>query len=136
MDLSKEDMFAEGQQLNGTTLTVASTNVLDFHAHGDDVLNKLFWSLFVDAATNGSALTVQWYTSAAENCDGEVKIYEKSIAKEGLTAGAYPIKDEALPKGLKRYNRLKFTTEASKSGYPKVSAFLHSGRDAGTPYKG
>ena len=136
MDLSKQDMFCEGQQLDGTTLTAASTNVLDFSKHGDDILYRLFWSLFVDAATNGSALTVQWYTSDAENFSSETKLFEKSIAKELLTQGAYPIKDEPLPKGLKRYNRLKFTTEASKTAYPKVTAFLHSGRDAGTPYKG
>ena len=78
MDLSKQDMFCEGQQLDGTTLTAASTNVLDFSKHGDDILNKLFWSLFVDAATNGSALTVQWYTSDAENFSSETKLFEKT----------------------------------------------------------
>ena len=71
MNLSKEDMFCEAQQLDGTTLTVASTNTLDFHFHGDDAMKRLFWSLFVAVATNGSGLTVAWYTSDAENFGSE-----------------------------------------------------------------
>ena len=62
--------------------------------------------------------------------------FRPGIAAADLTAGAYPIRNQPLPKGLKRYNRLKFTGEAEKTAYPKVTAFLHSGRDEGTPYRG
>ena len=106
------------------------------------MLHKLFWSLFVDAPTNGSALTVAWETSDYEGfVDGSnnasaTTVFTKTIAATALTAGAYPIRNETLPKGLKRYNRLKFTGEASKTAYPKVTAFVHDGRDEGTPFKG
>ena len=142
MQLSKEDMFCEGQQT--ATTAAASTNVLDFGKHGDDVLNKLFWSLFVAAVTGvvDKTLTVAWETSDYEGfVDGSnnasaTTVFSKTIAATDLVAGAYPIRNEALPKGLKRYNRLKFTSGASSTYYPKVTAFVHDGRDEGTPFKG
>ena len=136
MDISKEDMFCEKQQTS--TSATASTNVLDFHNHGDDIMGQLFWSLYV-AATTGTvdkALTVAWETSATEAFSSTTTLFSKSIAAADLTVGAYPIKNEPLPKGLKRFNRLKFTSGASSTYYPKVTAFLHAGRDEGTPYKG
>ena len=134
MELSKEDMFSESQQTAASA--TASTNVLDFHKHGDDVLNMLYWSVLVTAATNGSALTIAWETSDTEAFSSATTLWTKTVAATGLTLGAEPVKNEALPKGLKRYNRLKYTGEASKTAYPKVTAFIHAGRDEGTPYRG
>ena len=147
MQLSKEDMFCEVQQpdkstTSGSTVTTASTNVLDFGNHGDDVLNKLFWSLFVDADSNGVTVKAQWYTSDYEgfvdgsNNASETKLFETdTIAAASLTAGAYIVKNAPLPKGLKRYNRLKFVCSTGTTS-PKVTAFVHDGRDEGTPFKG
>lgn len=134
MNLSKQDIFCEAQQTSATA--AASTNVLDFNAHGDDIYQNLFWSVYVDAATNGSALTVVWQTSDTENFSSVTSAFTKTVAATELTKGAYPIKNEPLPKGLKRYNRLQFQGEASKTAYPKVTAFLHTGRDEGTPFVG
>ena len=136
MELSKEDMFCEAQQ--ASTTPTASTNVLDFHKHGDDILNKLFWSVVVVGVTGAvdKALTVEWETSDAENFGSSTTLVSKTVAAANLTAGAYPIRNEPLPKGLKRYNRLKLTSGAESTYYPKVTAFLHSGRDEGTPFTG
>ena len=141
MNLSKEDMFCEGMVC--TAAAKASTNVLDFHKHGDDVMGALFFSVFVDAvdsANNGASavdkdLLVEWETSDAEAFGTSTTLWSKTCAKAGIVKGAYIVKNEALPKGLKRYNRLKFT-EASGTKFPDVTAFLHAGRDEGTPYKG
>ena len=137
MQLSKEDMFCEALQPTGTTAKY--TDTLDFHKHGDDILGKLFWSLYVDAASTGADLTVVWQTRDApfaDDADTDATALATSvIAAASLTAGAYPIKNEYLPKGLKRYNRLKLTC-GSGTTYPKVTAFLHDGRDEGTPFKG
>jgi len=136
MELSKEDTFCEAQQTS--TSATASTNVLDFNKHGDDVMGRLFWSLFVAAVTGtvDKALTVVWETSDTEDFSSATTLSTRSIAAASLTAGAYPVKNEPLPKGLKRYNRLKFTSGASSTYYPKVTAFIHDGRDEGTPVTG
>lgn len=137
MNLSREDMFCEALQPEGTTAKY--TDTLDFHNHGDDILGKLFWSLFVAAASTGASLTVAWQTRDepfADDADtGATTLFSSTIAAASLTAGAYPIKNEALPKGLKRYNRLKLTCGSGTTN-PKVTAFLHDGRDEGTPFKG
>ena len=135
MQLSKQDMFTESTA--ATSAGAVSANVLDFHSHGDDVLGKLFWSVYV-ASTSGTVdkdLVVEWQTSAAENFSTATTLATKTVAKAGVVAGAYVVKNEPLPKGLKRYNRLKFT-EASGSYFPTVMAFVHDGRDEGTPYRG
>ena len=136
MQLSKEDMFCE--EMTCTAAAKASDNVLDFHKHGDDVMGKLFWSVHVPGVTGtvDKDLLVEWQTSDAEDfSSGVATVYSATLAKAGLVAGAYPIKNAPLPKGLKRYNRLQFT-EASGTLFPKVTAFLHDGRDEGVPFKG
>ena len=84
MNLSKEDMFCEEQQTSADA--AASTNVLDFHKHGDDVMQALFWSLFVAAATNGSALTVAWETSDAEGFGTADTVFTKTVAAAAARA--------------------------------------------------
>lgn len=137
MQLSKQDMFCEAVQPSGTTAKY--TDTLDFGKHGDDILNKLFWSLFVAGASNGVSLTVVWQTRDEPFADaadtGATTLFTSTIAAASLTAGAYPIRNESLPKGLKRYNRLKLTCSSGTTN-PKVTAFLHDGRDEGTPFTG
>lgn len=141
MILSKEDTFCEGMVC--TAAAKASTNVLDFHKHGDDVLGKLFFSVVVDAVDSANAgadpvdkdLLVEWQTSDAENFGSSDTVFSKTVDKAAVVKGAYIVRNEPLPKGLKRYNRLRFT-EASGTKFPDVTAFIHDGRDEGTPYRG
>ena len=136
MNLSREDMFCEAQQT--TTTAAASANALDFHAHGDDVMGGLYWSVHV-AGTTGTvdkALTVAWETSDAADFGTASTVWSKAVPASELASGSYPVRNEPLPKGLKRYNRLKFTSGASSTAYPKVTAFIHAGRDEGTPFRG
>lgn len=135
MQLSKEDMFCEGMAC--TAAAKASDNVLDFHAHGDDVLNRLFWSVHVDS-TDGAVdknLVVEWQTSDAEGFASSETLATVTVDKEEVVAGAYVVRNAPLPKGLKRYNRLRFA-EASGTKFPAVTAFLHDGRDEGVPFTG
>lgn len=132
MDLSKQDNFCEDQQTSATA--AASTNVLDFHANGDDIMFRLFWNVLVTKATNGSALSISWETSDSESFVSYDTIFAKTVPAAALALGDWAVKDEPLPQGLKRFNRLKFQGEASKSGYPKVTAFLTTGRNKGQPF--
>ena len=135
MQLSKQDMFCEAQQPTANTTTV-STDVLDFGKHGDDILGKLFWSLFVAAASTGVTLQAKWFTSDTEDFSSESEVFATSVrAADDLAAGTYLVRNEPLPKGLKRYNRLKFVCGDGTTA-PKVTAFLHDGRDEGTPFTG
>ena len=133
MDLSKEDMFCE--EMTCTAAAKVSTNVLDFHNHGDDILRKMSWSVHVPAVTGAvdKDVVVAWETSDTESFAAASVLASKTIDKSAVVAGAYIVRNEPLPKGLKRYNRLKFT-ETSGTQFPKVTAFLHTGRDEGTPF--
>lgn len=136
MNLSKEDMFCESMAC--TAAAKASTNVLDFHNHGDDILHKLFWSVWAGSVsgTVDKDLVVAWETCDTEGFSSGVKtLATLTIDKSKCVANAYLVKNETLPKGLKRYNRLKFT-ETGGTYFPTVTAFLHSGRDEGVPFKG
>ena len=141
MNLSKEDTFCEA--MTCTAAAKASDNVLDFHAHGDDVMNSLFWSVFVNDITDtvDKDVVVKWETSDYETfLDGSgnassTELFALTVDKANVVKGAYLIKNAPLPKGLKRYNRLSFT-ESTGTEFPIVTAFLHSGRDEGTPFVG
>lgn len=135
MQLSKEDMFCEA--MTCTAAAKVSDSVLDFGKHGDDILNRLFWSVLVSGVTNtvDKDVTVTWETSDTEAFSSSTTLFSKTVDKAAVVAGAWLVKNEALPKGLKRYNRLSFS-EASGNYFPKVTAFVHDGRDEGTPFKG
>ena len=135
MQISKQDMFCEAMAC--TANAKPSTNALDFHSHGDDVLGNLFWSVFVDSidGTVDKDLTIEWQTADAEDFTGAVTVDTRTVDKAGIVQGAYLVKDARLPKGLKRYSRLRFT-ETSGTKFPTVTAFIHDGRDEGTPFKG
>lgn len=139
MELSKEDLFCEDKQ---TSTTAAATDVLDFHSHGDDVLNMLYWFVLCTAAAADASLTVAWQTSTDEAFTSPTTLWTKTIGASDLVKGKFAIANEALPKGLKRYNRLYLTgiagTDESVTTkvYPKVTAAIIAGRDEGTPFKG
>lgn len=135
MNLSKEDLFHDGTATEagseGALGTAAKGDVLDFHQHGDDVMNDLFWFVHTNTAGNVKAV---WKTADSVDANGDlvdaVTAVEKTV--EGAAAGSYPVKNEPLPKGLKRYNQLEVQTSAAS----RVTAGLIAGRDEGVPYKG
>ena len=138
MMLSKEDTFCEAMDCSAAEK--ASANVLDFGKHGDDILNRLFWSVFINLIGNSASaadedVTVKWETSDAEDFGTKATPYTVVLPAASVVKGAYVIKNAPLPKGLKRYNRLTFS-ETGGSAFPNVTAFVHDGRDEGTPFKG
>ena len=141
MELDKQCTFCEDLATNQSATAKDSTNVLDFGKHGDDTLRRMSWGVKVTGtasdATCTSDCTVAWVTSdSATFASGNVTLFSKAFDDAKVVKGAWLIKDEPLPRGLKRYNKLTFTNEASKAGYPDVSAWVYDGRDDGTPYKG
>lgn len=135
MQLSKEDMFCENMKVEETPKN--STNDLDFGEHGDDVLNKLFWSLHVDSVTDtvDKDVTVAWLTSDSADFSSYTTLLSLAFDKGVVVKGAYLVKNAPLPKGLKRYSRLVFEEDTGEE-FPYVTAFVHDGRDEGTPFKG
>lgn len=156
MQLDSKSIFCWKTQ---TSTTAAYTDALDFGTdgnalfetkntkktkgvHGDDILFSLFWILWASTTAADSSITVVWETSDneptanTENSDAsKVEVLTKTFAAAQLVAGAYLVQNEPLPKGLKRYNRLKITGTAGSDSsvstkvYPKVSAFIVDGRD-------
>ena len=103
--------------------------------HGDDVLYRMFWCLWCSTAAEGAGLTVVWETSDNDPADGQanadaskVELLTRTITAGEMAKGAYPIANEPLPKGLKRFNRLKIKATGNGTA-PEVSAFLLDGRD-------
>ena len=160
MILSKLDMFCWKKPMGSSAGTVY-TDALDFGTggnadlepsgvvfktaghHGDDVLRALSFSLWVAVAAADTSLTVTWETSDNEPTAGtansdasKADLRTWSLTAAQLAKGEFPIKAEALPNGLKRYNRLKITTTAGSDTdvatkvFPTLSAFIHDGRDA------
>ena len=122
MDLSKEDLFFDGKAV--TKATATTSDVLDFGKHGDDIQHKLFWFVHTSAA---GATTIVWQTS--DNGQTFTALETKNVT---AAANDYCVKNEVLPKGLKRYNRLSITTAADA----EVTAGLITGRDEGVPFTG
>ena len=132
MILSKEDMFSEAQACASMNAT-ASTHVLDFHAHGAEVMGGLFWSVIPSVAIASTGVTVAWETADNESFTGAKTVFSKTTG--AVPAGEPAIDAERIPKGCLRYNRLKYTLGAATTG-ETFTAFLHDGRNEGQPYKG
>lgn len=130
MQLSKEDLFHDGTETEagsgGAVGAASNGDVLDFGRHGDDIMGGLWWFVHVDKA---GSVKATWETSDSEDMSGAVTLVEKTAT---AAAGSYPFRNEPLPKGLKRYNRLKVATAAKSV----VTAGLTTGRDEGVPFKG
>lgn len=144
MILSKQDTFCEAKT---TSNTASYTDVLDFGNNGDDVMRCLSWLLLVTSAATKATLTVTWETSDHESFadasgrESKTDLWSRTIATDDLVKGGFPVKDAPLPKGLKRYNRLKLQATSTAGGgetpaYPGVSSYIYSGRDEGQPFVG
>lgn len=134
MHISNQDKFCEGQQI-GATGTTASTNVLDFNQHGDDIQHKLFLCVLLTAAAAGTgAITIKWQTCDAEAFGSGVveTLLTPTAISAADTAGTWIVKNATLPRNLKRYNRLAFTVTLGDgeeiTTAPKFTAFLIDGR--------
>ena len=134
--------FADGQtaivfEREASQDGIAYTDVLDWGTdgnelgsirgeghHHDDVMRLLSWFVWAVTACTGT-LTVTWQTSddkefGAGNVD---EIAERTVGAAEIAKGTYLVNGDPLPKGLKRYQRLKVTSNAgSPSG--KVGAFV------------
>jgi len=134
MKLSKQDMFCEAQSVS-KTVTAVSTNVLDFGAHGDDILFTLFIVILVVTAMDGDGT----FDIVLESCDDaafgsgvEDHVLASGLAEADLAAGVFAVKNAPLPKGLKRYQRLSFEPTLAEgetiTTAPAFTAFLVDGR--------
>lgn len=129
MMIDLESLFSDGQTPTLTHAAVtSSTNVLDWHAHGDDI-DKVLRLTVVNtvaavSANQTATLAISWQTSA-NNSDWTTLRTWTAVAASAMTAGTFLINNAALPDGLKRYNKLVYTNavEAFTTG-PKLSAFV------------
>ena len=127
MILSQQDLFSDGQTIATGQTDTASTNTLDWASHKDDLSRDLTIFVKVDAAgTFGSSgtLTVKFQTSA-NNSDWTDLITTDALTE--LAAGDMVI-NQALPKGLLKYNRILYTgAVADFSVAPKFTAGIVRG---------
>ncbi len=122
MIISKEDLFSDKQEIGTTTDVVASTNVLDWRWHGDDILRNATLFVKIDGGGtpgSGTTLTVKFETSSDNSSWTELAT---TGALAAPAAGAVVI-NMALPKGLKRYNRVTYQAgTAAYSVTPTITA--------------
>jgi hypothetical protein len=122
MILSKEDKFSDDQAV---TVTVASTNVIDFGTaeSGDGTVKELVVQVTEDFTAAGAAtLGVKVQTSVDEVFSSPIDVVDLgTIAKETLIAGyRFPIR--ALPHGMKRWGRLYYTVTTGPMTAGKINA--------------
>lgn len=154
MVLSKQDLFCDGQALTGTAAT-DSENVLDWGtggvsgltavtglastafdkkaigagAHGDDLRGGLYLNVHVTGSlADDKTLKVEWKTSDS-NASGAtwtvVRDYG-AAARNTWVGKNFRIANERLPPGLKRYQKLSFTSAVANAA--TVTAFITDGR--------
>lgn len=135
MNLTNHDKFCEGQQI-ATTGNTASTHVLDFHSHGDDINNKLFLVVLAVAALAGDgAVSIKWQTCALEGFGSgvvETLLTPTALGVAGTAPGTWVVKNAPLPRDLKRYNRLLFSVTLAEgeemTTAPTFSAYITDNR--------
>lgn len=148
MFLCKMNTFCEDQVLKASSAAEFSQNVLDWgtdgtgkavesvtgltttwgNGHqGDDIFHKLFFYVHATGATGASVINVEWQTS-----DDEAFSSPTTLKTWSLAAGSfdlhYPIAGETLPRGLKRYQRLK-VDGGTATPLATISAFVTDGCD-------
>jgi len=132
MLLSKEDMFGNKVADGAVGTPVVFPNTMDWRNHGEDIYFRLFLCVqCMTAAASGGASTVSftWETSDDETNWTAIQVFG-SFGLSELTKGAFLVKNSALPRGLKRYQRLKATTAgAAFTTAPEFFAFLVDGRE-------
>lgn len=129
MTLDNQSLFSDGQTLSNT-ITSPATSVetvseftLDWKNHGDDVGHYLAWFVMLTAGASASTstLTAELQTSA-DNSTWET-VASKTVSS--AAAGDFVVDGDALPSGLKRYNRVKYTIgTAAFTTAPTVTAGL------------
>jgi hypothetical protein len=147
MRKSAQDTFCSAKALtNGTTETTVETvsDVLDFGAHGDDILFKLFLVIqcvtaMVSQSAKPSTVSIYWQTSAAEAMSNAVEtlLTPTALGDAACALKAFVVANATLPRNLKRYNRLKFVltpydsggTEAYPTTVPVFTAFITDNRE-------
>lgn len=130
MQPSNQDKFCEGQQIAAADTTV-SEHKLDFHQHGDDILNKLFLVILITVALVGEGnVTIKWQTSDDEAFGSGVTetLLTPTALSAADTAGTWAVKNACLPRGLKRYQRLIFTASGTITTAPAFTAYVVDAR--------
>lgn len=150
MKKSAQDTFCDNLALtsgaDGTASVTTTTDILDFGAHGSDILKKLFLvglctQAMVSAASYASTVAIYWVTSAVEAMSNPVEtlLTPVALSDAGLTLNKVVLNNMTLPSGtsLLRYNRLKFVltpgdnsgTETYPTTVPKFTAFITDNRE-------
>lgn len=136
MKLSLQDLVSLKQTIATTVGATASTDVLDWGAHKDDLTRSLTLFCKVDAAgtfgTDGT-VTAAFQTSA-NNSDWTTLATTKALT--ALEAGQFVL-NQPLPLGLKRYNRVVYTTAvAAFTVAPVFTAGIVRGQVDSAPFEG
>jgi hypothetical protein len=99
------------------------SDVLDFGAHGDDILFKLFLIIqcvtaMASQSAKPSTVSIYWQTSAAEAMSNAVEtlLTPTALGDSACALKAFVVANHTLPRNLKRYNRLKFVLTPYDSG--------------------
>lgn len=132
MRLSSQDLFSKAQTIGTAIGDTASTDVLDFGAHGAELDSKLQWFVALDntaLSTGAATLAVALQTSDDNNNSFTTVRSFGPFAKSALIEGAHLVQGEALPtKDLGRYVRLLYTGAGQAfSTAPKITAGLLMG---------
>ncbi len=109
MMFSKEDLFCEA--FVGTGADAVAGEVLDLGLHGEQMTTNLWWLVYAVAAKGGEAATIIWETADDADFASPTEVCTKAVTIKAK--GDYPVANEPLPKGLKRYNRLKVNAPAT-----------------------
>lgn len=121
MLLDQNGVLSEKQAV---TTTAASTNIVDLKAAGNFVPGALFvvCRVDVDFATLTS-LKVALETDSNSNFSSAVELASASFLAAALTANK-TLLAVAVPAGVKRYLRAKYTVTGSAATAGKVTCFL------------
>ena len=113
MQLSRKDMFCNALASTDQA-ALDSTDTLDWIADsGNDIDGELRWFVLnTRAATSAGAatLTITWQTSSDNSNWTTVYTSATFTLAQCAVAGSYLVNGLVLPTGLKRYNKLVFTS--------------------------
>lgn len=109
MILDQQTTFSDNQAAGTSTGTTVSSNTLDTRQCGDDVGRGLvFYAIVTGAGTPGSGSTLQASLETSADNVTFAPVWT-GAAMETPAKGAYLARGVALPPGLKRYLRVKYT---------------------------
>lgn len=124
MILDNELIFAYNQSL----ATGNSEKTIDLSSFGDALAEELYFvAVLGTAASGGTNVKLDLETSAAEGFSSAETLYTVTVPTAKLKAGT-TLAAVKMPRGAKRYLRVKVTTDTSAGTY---SAFLNGGDQHG-----